>query len=110
VARAGAQLMASALRLDDHFSRVAAGNTSASFRQHCSSVCSIQSPESDVFAVLLSIMAQAGPVTDVVQRLFTELKSKNEEARVRASFELYDNVLTVSRGMPCSFISEWTVY
>lgn len=44
-------------------------------------------------------MAQAGPVTDVVQRLFTDLKSKNEEARVRASFELYDNVLTVSRGM-----------
>ena len=43
-------------------------------------------------------MAQAGPVTDVVQRLFTELKSKNEEVRVRASFELYDNVLTVSRG------------
>lgn len=43
-------------------------------------------------------MAQAGPVTDVVQRLFTELKSKNEETRVRASFELYDNVLTVSRG------------
>lgn len=42
-------------------------------------------------------MAQAGPVTDVVQRLFTELKSKNEEVRVRASFELYDNVLTVSR-------------
>lgn len=43
-------------------------------------------------------MAQAGPVTDVVQRLFNELKSKNEEVRVRASFELYDNVLTVSRG------------
>lgn len=43
-------------------------------------------------------MAQAGPVTDVVQRLFAELKSKNEETRVKASFELYDNVLTVSRG------------
>jgi FKBP12-rapamycin complex-associated protein len=43
-------------------------------------------------------MAQAGPVTDVVQRLFTELKSKNEDARVKASYELYENVLTVSRG------------
>lgn len=44
-------------------------------------------------------MAQAGPITDVTQRLFTELKSKNEETRVRASFELYDNVVAVSRGM-----------
>lgn len=43
-------------------------------------------------------MAQAGPVTDVVQRLFTELKSKNDEVRVRASYELYENVLTASRG------------
>lgn len=43
-------------------------------------------------------MAQQSPVTDTVQRLFNELKSKNEETRVRASFELYDNVVTVSRG------------
>ena len=44
-------------------------------------------------------MAQAGPLTDVTQRLFTELKSKNEETRVRAAYELYDNVLSVSRGI-----------
>lgn len=43
-------------------------------------------------------MAQTGPVTDVVQRLFTELKSKNDDTRVKASYELYENVLTVSRG------------
>lgn len=44
-------------------------------------------------------MAQAGPMTDVTQRLFVELKSKNDETRVRAAYELYDNVLSVSRGM-----------
>jgi FKBP12-rapamycin complex-associated protein len=44
-------------------------------------------------------MAQTGPMTDVTQRLFVELKSKNEETRVRAAYELYDNVLSVSRGM-----------
>lgn len=37
-------------------------------------------------------------MTDVTQRLFVELKSKNEEARARAAYELYDNVLSVSRG------------
>lgn len=37
-------------------------------------------------------------MTDVTQRLFAELKSKNEETRVRAAYELYDNVLWVSRG------------
>ncbi|OJJ32073.1 hypothetical protein ASPWEDRAFT_161263 [Aspergillus wentii DTO 134E9] len=42
-------------------------------------------------------MAQAGPITDITQRLFTELKSKNEETRVRAAYELYDNVLAISR-------------
>ena len=44
-------------------------------------------------------MAQAGPFTDVTQRLFSDLKSKNEETRIRASCELYDNVIAVSRGM-----------
>ena len=43
-------------------------------------------------------MAQAGPITDVIQRLFSELRSKNEETRTRAAFELYDNVLSASRG------------
>ncbi|KAJ6179555.1 PIK-related kinase FATC [Penicillium mononematosum] len=45
-------------------------------------------------------MAQAGAITDVTQRLFVELKSKNEEARARAAYELYDNVLSVSRDWP----------
>lgn len=44
-------------------------------------------------------MAQAGAITDVTQRLFVELKSKNEEARARAAYELYENVLSVSRGI-----------
>lgn len=43
-------------------------------------------------------MAQAGAINDLTQRLFVELKSKNEEARARAAYELYDNVLSVSRG------------
>ncbi|KAE8131038.1 armadillo-type protein [Aspergillus pseudotamarii] len=41
-----------------------------------------------------------GPVTDVTQRLFADLQSKNEETRVRAAYELYDNVLSVSRDWP----------
>ncbi|KAL2872445.1 putative TOR pathway phosphatidylinositol 3-kinase TorA [Aspergillus lucknowensis] len=45
-------------------------------------------------------MAQAGPITDVTQRLFLELKSKNEETRVRAAYELYENVLAISRDWP----------
>ncbi|KOS39997.1 hypothetical protein ACN38_g9146 [Penicillium nordicum] len=45
-------------------------------------------------------MAQAGAITDVTQRLFVELKSKNEEARARAAYELYENVLSVSRDWP----------
>lgn len=49
-----------------------------------------------------AIMAQAGPITDVTSRLFVELQSKNEEARVRAANGLYDNVLATSRGA-CSF-------
>lgn len=43
-------------------------------------------------------MAQPGPLTDVTQRLFIELKSKNEETRARAASELYENVLAISRG------------
>jgi hypothetical protein len=37
-------------------------------------------------------------MTDVTQRLFTELRSKSEETKARAAYELYDNVLSVSRG------------
>lgn len=37
-------------------------------------------------------------MTDLTQRVFVDLKSKNEEVRVRAAYELYDNVLSVSRG------------
>ncbi|KAL4860725.1 hypothetical protein BDV12DRAFT_90500 [Aspergillus spectabilis] len=52
-------------------------------------------------------MAQAGPMTDVTQRLFAELKSKNEETRVRAASELYDNVLSVSRDWPTEKFTEF---
>ena len=43
-------------------------------------------------------MAQAGPITDVTHRLFFDLKSKNEEVRARAAYDLYDNVIAISRG------------
>ncbi|KAJ0421785.1 armadillo-type protein [Aspergillus carlsbadensis] len=45
-------------------------------------------------------MAQAGPITDITQRLFLELKSKNEDTRVRAAYELHENVLAISRDWP----------
>lgn len=43
-------------------------------------------------------MAQAAPGTDATQRIFHDLKSKNEETRSRASYELRDSVTAVSRG------------
>lgn len=43
-------------------------------------------------------MAQNASSFEATQRIFVDLKSKNEEIRVRASYELYDNVATVSRG------------
>ncbi|KAJ5968830.1 hypothetical protein N7501_005078 [Penicillium viridicatum] len=52
-------------------------------------------------------MAQAGAITDVTQRLFVELKSKNEEARARAAYELYENVLSVSRDWPAEKFVEF---
>ncbi|KAJ5637081.1 hypothetical protein N7490_006960 [Penicillium lividum] len=52
-------------------------------------------------------MAQAGPITDVTQRLFVELKSKNEDTRHRAAYELYDNVLSVSRDWPAEKFVEF---
>ncbi|KAJ5232571.1 hypothetical protein N7468_005527 [Penicillium chermesinum] len=45
-------------------------------------------------------MAQAGPMTDLTQRLFVDLRSKNEDVRARAAYELYDYVLSVSRDWP----------
>lgn len=42
-------------------------------------------------------MTQASSATDTTQKLFAELKSKNEETRYRASLELFDNVVAVSR-------------
>lgn len=51
-------------------------------------------------------MAQPGPITDVTQRLFVDLKSKNEEVRAKAAYDLYDNVLAISRGdfsIPAAF-------
>lgn len=63
----------------------------------CVPADSIERSASNVLEARL-IMAQAGPITDITQRLFLDLKSRNEETRVRAAFELYDNVLSVSRG------------
>ncbi|KAJ5666232.1 uncharacterized protein N7477_008680, partial [Penicillium maclennaniae] len=57
--------------------------------------------------VRVAIMAQAGPMTDVTQRLFVELKSKNDETRARAAYELYDNVLSVSRDCPAEKFVEF---
>ncbi|KKZ57818.1 FKBP12-rapamycin complex-associated protein [[Emmonsia] crescens] len=45
-------------------------------------------------------MAQAAPGTDATQRIFHDLKSKNEETRSRASYELHDSVTAVSRELP----------
>jgi FKBP12-rapamycin complex-associated protein len=47
-------------------------------------------------------MAQAASAADATQKLFLELKSRNEDSRVRAASELYDHVLAVSRGIICS--------
>ncbi|KAL3475819.1 armadillo-type protein [Aspergillus californicus] len=52
-------------------------------------------------------MAQAGPITDVAQRLFIELKSKNEDTRVRAAYELYEYVLAISRDCPPEKFNEF---
>ena len=54
-------------------------------------------------------MAQLGPLTDVTQRLFIDLKSKHEEVRVRASNELYDNVVAISRGKTPVFLPVWVL-
>lgn len=43
-------------------------------------------------------MAQVASGTDATQRLFQELRSKNNEVRQRASSELYDTVVALSRG------------
>ncbi|KZZ93990.1 TorA protein [Ascosphaera apis ARSEF 7405] len=45
-------------------------------------------------------MAQNASSFEATQRIFVDLKSKNDETRVRASYELYDNVATVSRELP----------
>lgn len=44
---------------------------------------------------------------DVTQRLFADLKSKHEEIRVRASYELYDNVVAISRGKEQPLYPNW---
>jgi hypothetical protein len=44
------------------------------------------------------IMAQAGQGTDALQRIFTELKSRNEDSRFRAATELRELVATLHRG------------
>ena len=50
-------------------------------------------------------MAQASPITDVTQRLFADLKSKNDDIKARAAFELHDNVVAVSRGKSPTLLS-----
>ncbi|KAL2372816.1 hypothetical protein RJ035_003649 [Blastomyces gilchristii] len=45
-------------------------------------------------------MAQAASGTDATQRIFHDLKSKHEDTRSRASYELHDNVVAVSRELP----------
>ncbi|OJD16085.1 hypothetical protein AJ78_03718 [Emergomyces pasteurianus Ep9510] len=45
-------------------------------------------------------MAQAASGADATQRIFHELKSKHEDTRSRASYELHDNVVAVSRELP----------
>lgn len=75
----------------------------SSFPTHASCASALPRSASNVNpGVRLAIMAQLSPMTDVTQRLFVELKSKNEETRVRAAYELYDNVLSVSRGKTIS--------
>lgn len=43
-------------------------------------------------------MAQVTPAADTTQRLFQELKSKNEDTRNRAATELHENIIAASRG------------
>jgi hypothetical protein len=45
-------------------------------------------------------MAQVGQGTDALQRIFTELKSRNEDSRFRAATELRELVATLHRGKP----------
>ncbi|KMU90019.1 phosphatidylinositol 3-kinase tor2 [Coccidioides immitis H538.4] len=45
-------------------------------------------------------MSQSSSATDALPKLFLELKSKNEETRLRAATELYDNVVAASRELP----------
>ncbi|EEH19714.1 hypothetical protein PABG_01973 [Paracoccidioides brasiliensis Pb03] len=45
-------------------------------------------------------MAQVPSGTDATQRIFHDLKSKHEETRSRASFELHENVAVASRELP----------
>ncbi|KAL3477332.1 armadillo-type protein [Aspergillus californicus] len=52
-------------------------------------------------------MAQAGPMAEGTQRLFVELKSKSEETRARATDELYNNILSVSRDCPPETFTEF---
>lgn len=49
-------------------------------------------------------MSQVSSVTDAAtQKLFSDLKSKNEETRQRAAIELYDSIIAASRGENSAF-------
>ncbi|KAJ5094952.1 Serine/threonine-protein kinase tor2 [Penicillium argentinense] len=52
-------------------------------------------------------MASASPMTDVTQRLFADLKSKNDDIKARAAYELHDNVVAVSRDWPSEKFNEF---
>ena len=44
-------------------------------------------------------MAQSGQGLDPTERIFTELRSKNEDVKVRAAIELRDLLTLLSRGL-----------
>lgn len=46
-----------------------------------------------------SLTTMALQTTDALNRTFTDLKSKSEDVRLRASYDLYGLVATASRGM-----------
>lgn len=46
-----------------------------------------------------SLTNMALQTTDALNRTFTDLKSKSEDVRLRASYDLYGLVATASRGM-----------
>jgi hypothetical protein len=46
-------------------------------------------------------MAQQGPGPDPSERIFTDLRSKNDEVKNKAAAELRDLITLLSRGQSC---------